>query len=116
MNKKFINCEIIGPANIFIVFANAKFTGNGLEFSDAVEIRDNAIPNNAVAFANCDFEKCRFFKVTMLFQTQARKEADKLITNLHWLTEIEEPSLELEENSTEKKGFKNFFRRLTGIE
>jgi hypothetical protein len=116
MNKKFINCELIGPANIFIVFTNAKFANNNFDKSDAVEIRDNALPMNAIAFGNCDFEKCRFFKVTMLFQTSSRKFADTIISNMNWLTQIEEPLLALENKAEARRGFKGFLRRATGAD
>lgn len=113
LGKKFINCEIIGPANLLVIFSNAKFMRNNFADSDAVEIRDNAIPQNAIAFANCDFEGCRFFKVSMLFQSSSRKAADQLISNLNWLTEVEEPMLALTDETPEGKR-KTFWQRLKG--
>lgn len=111
LDKKFINCELIGPANILIIFSGAKFISNNFDQSDAVEIRDNAVPQNAIAFARCDFEKCRFFKVSMLFQTNSRQAADQLITDLNWLTAVDGPELKLISETGEKNSVRKFFDR-----
>ncbi|WP_176597345.1 MULTISPECIES: hypothetical protein [Sphingobium] len=114
LNKKFINCEIIGPANIFVVFNNAKFLRNHFDHADAIEIRDDAIPQNAIGFAGCDFEQCRFFKVSMLFQANSRKAADQIIANLNWLTDIEPAVPALEDQSGSENSLRRFFRKVVG--
>lgn len=113
LNKKFIDCEIIGPANILIMFNRSKFHNNNFERSDSIEIRDDAIPQNATNIVECDFEGCRFFKVSMLFQSSSRKAADELITSQNWLTFVDEPKLFIEDQSNERSRLSAFFRRTT---
>lgn len=111
-NKKFISCELIGPANIIPLVGAGKFTGNNLNYCDSVEIREGADPNNAILLFNCDFENCKFFKTTFLFQEKFREQADKIITNMNWLTAIEEPVLALEDKPNAETGIGARFRRL----
>lgn len=110
IGKKFINCELIGPANLLIIFKNAKFHGNHFDQSDAVEIGDDAVPQNAIGFFGCDFEGCRFFKVSMLFQQSSRTGADLLIADLHWVTP-ERKALQIEDKSDGSKRRKRSVRR-----
>ncbi|QGY80817.1 hypothetical protein [Sphingorhabdus lacus] len=103
IGKKFINCELIGPANIIPMLGNGKFTGNRFDQSDSVEIRNDAKPSNAIGFVDCDIENCRFFRVTIFWQQGARKIADEIITSQNWLTVMEDSQLALEDRTPENK-------------
>jgi hypothetical protein len=63
-DKTFINCEIIGPANIILVSGNSINNGR-YPICDAVYLAKDIIPNgNYYAFSNCIFRGCNFYRVT----------------------------------------------------
>ena len=97
-NKKFIGCEIVGPANI-VPFLNtrgsSRFSGNNFAMCDVIEIGEGVVPQNAIGFVDCDFEDCQFYKVNLLFQSQAVSLADSMIKDLQWITPREPKLLTL---------------------
>lgn len=104
--KKFINCELIGPANLIPLIGGGKFASNNFTNSDSVEIREGAIPQNAILLLDCDFESCRFYKVTLLFFRSFREGADTMITNMNWLTgpDIAKPEQQVDITDTSVAG------------
>lgn len=87
--KKFLDCEMIGPANILFLYSapgSAKIIGNNFSKTDAVCIANHVIPQTAVAFVDCDFERCAFYNVVLLVRDENVDGANSQITGLHWIT------------------------------
>ncbi|AYJ85560.1 hypothetical protein D3Y57_05665 [Sphingomonas paeninsulae] len=88
-HKKFIDCEILGPANILIINqGTGKLVANSFSKFDAVIIANDAVPSSAIAFLDCDFERCTFYNVVLLFQESASENANNLINGMHWITPV----------------------------
>ena len=75
--KKFIECEIIGPGNI-VVALNKKdgsgsiFRGNTYHDVDCIQIVSDKHSLNATYFPGCDFDGCNFFNINLLFYTRVQ--------------------------------------------
>lgn len=63
-DKTFINCDIVGPAQIYL--ERSTMTNSGGESIDAVIGRPGASSMNGIFFINCAFRDCRFYRVTFL--------------------------------------------------
>lgn len=61
--KTFIDCEIIGPANILFVSGNNINNGR-YPVCDAVYLKDGVIPSNTYLFTDCIFRGCNFTRST----------------------------------------------------
>lgn len=92
--KRFIDCEIIGPANI-VIMADSGASGalNGCSFaeSDLAMLKDDATVYNATCFKNCHFLNCRFVKTTLMVPQVAFEHYSKGFKNANWITSV--PSL-----------------------
>lgn len=64
-NKTFINCEIIGPANIVPEYGN-NIQEPRYPICDAVLLRQDHKLFNAVILRNCTFRNCSFQQITFL--------------------------------------------------
>ena len=85
-NRKFINCEIIGPGNIVVCLNSAEgvpsvFRGNIYYDVDCIQVDPAVNSNNAIYFPGCDFEKCKFYNLNLLFY-------DRYSQDWHWITPI----------------------------
>ena len=107
--KTFINCQIIGPANIVLE------TGNNVQdatypISDAVLMKPDHKLFNAVIVRNCIFRQCSFQRVTFLVPA-AEYEAARNWHLFNWITRdappppppITEPDLALLPPDIEEK-------------
>jgi hypothetical protein len=92
-NKTFIDCEIIGPANIMLAFGNSA-TENREPRLDAVVLNGKNQFTNGFVFRNCIFRQCSFQRIT-LFVTPIEYPMYKDNPILNWIsaTQIDEPSL-----------------------
>jgi len=69
----FENCEIYGPAHLFI--SGSIFNGiSSFEDCDCVVINKKVTSKTATAFEGCVFESCRFYRI--LFLTTAQQYRD----------------------------------------
>lgn len=83
IGKTFVDCEIVGPANMYFEFDNSvDDVQPGLV--DAVALSGERQFFNGVLFRNCKFRGCTFHRVTLFFQP---KEALR-IEGLNWLNWI----------------------------
>jgi len=80
-NKTFIDCEIIGPANIILLAGNS-ISGQRGPTCDALVVTDDFEPSNGYAFRNCTFQGCSFMRITIL---SARGEVDAARRGGDWL-------------------------------
>jgi hypothetical protein len=84
--KNFVDCEIVGPANIFLQY------GNGFGDMPAIKIDAVALPPearfyNGYTFTNCNFRGCTFHRVTFFWsanEAQALTESP----SLNWISTI----------------------------
>lgn len=81
--KSFIECEIIGPCNLFMIAGNSINDPRG-PIADGVILEPHKTINNAHGLQNCSFRGCNFHKVTFLF---SEFETDK-VKNLNWINWI----------------------------
>jgi hypothetical protein len=90
-DKTFIDCEIIGPANIYLA-GNNNISDVLLPKCDAVVLSQPVMPLNAYGFTSCTFQRCSFQRVTFLV---SRKEYDMSKGQwwLNWIAESCEPTL-----------------------
>jgi hypothetical protein len=85
--KAFIDCEIIGPANV--MFDNCNFQQNSGEIVDAIVIKPGLLPKNGFGFQNCTFQRCRFYLVTfMVPEPNLSSFMAWNWTGLNWITEL----------------------------
>jgi hypothetical protein len=64
-NKTFVNCQLIGPANIILQYGN-NIKDAAYPISDAVLLKEDANLFNAIYVRNCVFIRCSFQRVTFL--------------------------------------------------
>lgn len=76
-DKSFINCDIIGPVNLF-VGDNCTLKGNNLFGVDVVFIKEGATVRNAVHLKNITFDGCRVNLVTFVFTENMRSNVKEL--------------------------------------
>lgn len=83
--KAFIDCEIIGPANIYFELGNAATDIKGPKF-DGVWLGPRAKfnPNNGFIFRNCTFKNCSFQRITM-FASLENHAAWNSLPNVNWI-------------------------------
>jgi hypothetical protein len=66
--KTFINCDIIGPANIVLQYMN-HVSSQRYPICDTVLLKDNATYYNAILFRHCTFRECSFQRITVLIES-----------------------------------------------
>jgi hypothetical protein len=81
--KTFVDCEIVGPANIYFE------TGNSVDDVqlgqvDAVSLNGERQFYNGILFRDCKFRGCTFHRVTLFFQPSEAL----LLEGLNWLNWI----------------------------
>lgn len=95
-NKKFIRCEIIGPATI-VLGLRSKDTlpfpdiRNNIfnEDCDFIEIDPKRDPKNAVAFVDCDFDGCTLWSLNLLW-------LERVNESWNWITKpTNQPKLDI---------------------
>jgi hypothetical protein len=75
--KTFVECEIVGPANMFFQ------SGNGADLIrhggiDAVALAPGATFDNGITFRNCTFRACTFHRVTIFFSPDEASRLEQL--------------------------------------
>ena len=81
--KNFVDCEIVGPANIFLERENNISDVKPISV-DAVALSGQTRLFNGYTFRNCSFRNCTFHRVTMFFSP----EEVQRIQHLEWLNWI----------------------------
>lgn len=81
--KTFIDCEIIGPANVILMFGNAVNDHKG-PVCDAMVIAPGADPVNGYGFKNCIFRGCSFQRVTLMFAVEEYHTSARGIDWFRW--------------------------------
>ncbi len=90
-DKKFINCEIIGPGNVIAAVRSKDtlpfptFKNNRFNDVDCVQIVPDKPSNNAIYFFDCDFDGCQFYTLNLLFY-------NRLDESWSWITPPPDPS------------------------
>jgi hypothetical protein len=81
--KTFIDCEIIGPANVTLVKGNSINDGR-LPSCDAVALSSEDRPYNVIYLNQCTFRGCSFVRITF-FVSEDEYDYAKRIDWLHWI-------------------------------
>ena len=87
--KTFIDCELIGPANIMLgATAPGKGSMNGVVFyaCDACKVKENIIIANGIMFEDCVFIRGRIFRVTLFIPESGYDLTRKAMPGLSWIT------------------------------
>lgn len=90
--KTFINCQIIGPANIVLEFGNS-VQDAAFPISDAVLMKPGHKLFNAVIVRDCIFRQCSFQRVTFLVPS-SEYETAKNWHLFNWITRDAPPQIE----------------------
>lgn len=83
--KIFIECEIIGPANIIFLSGN-NITDARLPKVDTFYMRHGANPNHGYVFKDCLFRGCNFSRISFMVQHEERGMFQNF-GFVNWLTE-----------------------------
>lgn len=83
-NKAFIDCELIGPANIIFLSGNS-ITDARYPIVDAIYMEESARPTNGYIFKDCIFRGCNFSRVTFLVQHE-ETNMFRSFSLVNWLT------------------------------
>ncbi len=81
--KTFVDCEIVGPANLYLEAANG-INDHRDNAVDAVALSGERVFYNGFLVRNCQFRGCRFHRVTLFFHPSEVSE----IRHLRWLNWI----------------------------
>jgi hypothetical protein len=79
--KTFIDCEIVGPANIILRIGN-NVTDHKLPICDGYVMQGDGLPHNGYVFDNCFFKGCSFNRVSLMFFLP---EYARAAQNVNWL-------------------------------
>lgn len=92
--KTFIDCDIVGPANIFIGPDCTVRECNG-EVVDGVMSLNSKQPFNCYFFASCIFQECRFYYITFIVPSGMYEDFTRVgWTGLNWITPTLSPTNE----------------------
>jgi hypothetical protein len=84
-NKRFIDCEIIGPGVVMIGMQTdpnkpgLMRNSHTMDGVDVFEIDQTKESQQAIKFWDCDFDGCKFYHMSMLFTGRQNE-------GLHWIT------------------------------
>ncbi|KAJ01818.1 hypothetical protein [Sulfitobacter mediterraneus] len=81
--KNFVDCEIVGPANIYLE-DNNNIKSTNYSSVDAVALSGERVFSNGYLFRNCTFVNCTFHRVTLFI----KPEEVPTILHLNWLNWI----------------------------
>jgi len=84
-DRTFIDCELIGPANINMGPGN-QHTDQRMPHCDAVLIRDDGAFFNGITFVRCTFRRCSFQRVTVFVPLSNYARGDKDVNWLNYIT------------------------------
>lgn len=83
--KVFIDCELIGPANIIFLSGNS-INDARYPIIDTIYMKEGARPNNGYIFKDCIFRSCNFSRVTFLVQFEETRMFSGF-SYVNWLTD-----------------------------
>lgn len=92
-DKVFVDCEIIGPANIFLAIGN-RVDEILLPNCDAVVLPPNASFANGYTLFNTSFRRCSFQRVTFFLSEQEYQHV-KHLRWLNWISYLPDSELPL---------------------
>ncbi|MBX3576521.1 MAG: hypothetical protein KF723_04885 [Rhizobiaceae bacterium] len=89
--KTFINCEIIGPANLFVRFENS-VGEQKLPYCDGVVVAHGRNFSNGIIVDSCVFRGCSFKRITIMVTEEGYINTKQPFIN--WITvPVEQPTL-----------------------
>jgi hypothetical protein len=85
MEKTFVGCEIVGPANIYLE-RNNNINRNNSGNIDAVVLSGLRQFSNGITFADCVFKDCSFHRVTVFMNPDEVEHGLTIPWWLNWIT------------------------------
>ena len=82
-NKTFIDCELIGPAVIYLEDSNMTIREFGCDY---VVINKENKPDTAIFFKNATIKHCKLFNLTILISENGIERLGDLAERLHWIS------------------------------
>lgn len=112
-DKTFIDCEIIGPANVLLELGN-NIDQVRYPFCDTVLMHEEARPNNGYIFRNCTFRGCSLQRITFLVPV-VQYQMTRGVNWLNWITPhpdgVNQILLPIESNATAEEGVEGVVAR-----
>jgi len=87
--KTFIECELIGPANVFILQSQGGktfITNCKLQLSVAAVVKDNSQFSSSVIFVDCSITQCTFVNVVLMVHEHIAADTAQRIQGILWVT------------------------------
>ena len=90
-NKTFIDCEILGPINIYLTGQGSMI---GVRFFECngVRVRNDGKTSVAVRFDNCHFLRGTVFRCIILVPEAAYDKMNADMPGINWLTSVPNPA------------------------
>lgn len=85
-SKTFVNCEIVGPANLYLQFDN-NIRDIRIGKIDAVALKPESVFLNGIFLRNCTFRGCTFHRVTLFF-SPTEAPANQHLEWINWITPL----------------------------
>ena len=92
-DKTFVDCDLIGPANL--MFGDGcSFDRNAGEVVDAICLKNGNSPRNGFGFEGCSFTRCSFYFVTFMVAETAWDDFKRHNWHgLNWITDVPQQQL-----------------------
>lgn len=87
--KTFIDCEILGPANVIVLVSgpgSGGFTTCVFNNCAGARFKDDAPVPNAVTFIDCNFLRCTLHRLILVVPASAYSATQAKMVGLLWLT------------------------------
>ena len=84
--KTFVDCEFVGPANLYLVAGN-RIDEPRIPVCDAVVVAPNQVVFNCFNFVGCTFRRCTFHRVTFILSDSEYRVTPNA-RNFDWLNWI----------------------------
>lgn len=106
--KTFVDCEIIGPANIFLASGN-RVDEPQLPSCDGAVLSPNATSFNSYSFINCAFRRCSFQRINFFISDEEYQNAPNIrgLDWINWITFLPDSDLPLFQEKTSQDSTKN---------
>ena len=98
--KTFVDCEIVGPANVYLAQDN-KISEIMTGKVDAVLLSEKNLFLNGFVFNRCTFRGCTFHQITLFFHPRELRMIAEL-NWLNWIVELPEDHLQIAHDPQDK--------------
>lgn len=100
--RTFINCEIVGPTNLYLRAGN-NINEQKLPNVDGVVLNGDKAFFNGITVDNCTFRRCAFRRITIMM-LPSEYEVNHHLEWLNWISRPNEPELQLAGGANQSEG------------